>query len=184
VKESVFTILVDGGEHDSCRWIFNTGASNHMIGAHEAFSDLDFSVGGTVRFGDSSIVRIEGCGTILFTCKNGEHRTLGNVYFIPHLTANIISCSQLDEIGYQILVQGGVMRVHNEHMHLLAKIHRSPRRLYVLNINITCLVCLSMVAGEDAWHWHARFGHINFGALWKMAREGLVCGLPLLSQVE
>jgi hypothetical protein len=184
VKESVFTILMDGGEHDSRRWIFDTGASNHMIGAHEAFSDLDFSVGGTVRFGDSSIVRIEGCGTILFTYKNGEHWTLGNVYFIPHLTANIISCGQLDEIGYQILVQGGVVRVRNEHMCLLAKIHRSPRRLYVLNIDIACLVCLSMVVGEDAWHWHARFGHINFGALRKMAREGLVCGLPLLSQVE
>jgi hypothetical protein len=73
VEESVFAVLADGRERDSRRWIFNTGASNHMTGAREAFSDLDFDVGGTVRFGDSSIMRIKGCRTILFTCKNGEH---------------------------------------------------------------------------------------------------------------
>jgi hypothetical protein len=143
VEESVFTVLVDGRERDSHHWIFNTGASNHMTGAREAFSDLDFGVGGTVRFGDGSIVQIKGCGTILFAYKNGEHQTLGNVYFIPRLTANIISCGQLDEIGYQILVEGGVMHVRDEHMRLLAKIHHNPRRLYVLNIDIACPVCLS-----------------------------------------
>jgi hypothetical protein len=143
VEESVFTVLADGRERDSHHWIFNTGASNHMTGAREAFSDLDFGVGGTVRFGDGSIVQIKGCGTILFAYKNGEHQTLGNVYFIPRLTANIISCGQLDEIGYQILVEGGVMHVRDEHMRLLAKIHHNPRRLYVLNIDIACPVCLS-----------------------------------------
>jgi hypothetical protein len=184
VEESVFAVLVDGGEPDSRHWIFDTGASNHMTGAREAFSDLDFDVGGTVRFGDSSIVWIKGCGTILFACKNGEHRALGNVYFIPRLTANIISCGQLDEIGYQILVEGGVMNVHDEHMRLLAKIHRSPGRLYVLDIDIARPVCLSAVTGVDAWRWHAQFGHVDSGVLRKMAREGLVHGLSLLSQVD
>jgi hypothetical protein len=54
----------------------------------------------------------------------------------------------------------------------------------VLDIDIARPICLSAVAGEDAWRWHARFGHVNFGALRKMAREGLVHGLPLLSQVD
>lgn len=38
--------------------------------------------------------------------------------------------------------------------------------------------------GEDAWQWHARFGHTGFTALKKMAKEQLVCGLPPLEQVE
>jgi hypothetical protein len=49
------------------------GASNHMTGIKEAFVDLDTGVIGTVRFGNSSVVQIKGCGTILFACKNGEH---------------------------------------------------------------------------------------------------------------
>lgn len=183
VEEKVFAVLSDG-ESSPKKWIFDTGASNHMTGSKAAFSDLDTGVVGSVKFGDGSVVRIEGCGTVLFACKNGEHRTLANVYYIPRLTANIISCGQLDEAGFQILVQGGVMYVRDEHMRLLANIDRSPGRLYVRDINIARPVCLSAVAGEDAWRWHARFGHINFTALRKMGREELVRGLPLLSQVE
>jgi hypothetical protein len=155
-----------------------------MSGIKEAFTDLDTGVIGTVRFGDDSIVQIKGCGTILFACKNGEHRTLTNTYYIQHLTANIISCNQLDEDGFQIHITQGVMRIRDERMRLLAMICRSVGRLYVFDITVAQSVCLATCAGEDAWRWHARFGHINFEALRKMGREGLVRGLPILSQVN
>jgi hypothetical protein len=73
------------------------------------------------------------------------------------------------------------MHVRDKDMHLLAKIHHNLGRLYVLDIDIAHLVCLSAVAGEDTWCWHARFSHVNFGALRKMVRKGLVRGMPLLS---
>lgn len=155
-----------------------------MSGSRAAFSNLDASVTGTVRFGDGSVAHIEGSGTVLFSCKNGEHRALANVYYLPRLTANIISVGQLNEIGYQVLVEDGVMRIRDEERRLIAKIHRNPGRLYVLDINIARPVCLAARADEDAWIWHARFGHIHFAALRKMGREGLVRGLPLLTQVE
>ena len=78
---------IDDTEKDPQQWILDTGATNHMTGSRTAFSDLDTSTVGTVCFGDSSLIRIEGCGTILYECKNGEHRTLENVYFIPRLAA-------------------------------------------------------------------------------------------------
>jgi hypothetical protein len=92
VEAKVFATL-DGPEaRDTRRWIFDTGATNHMMGSRAAFSDLDTGITGCVRFGDGSAVRIEGCGMVLFACKNGEHRTLSNTYYIPRLTANIVSC--------------------------------------------------------------------------------------------
>jgi hypothetical protein len=94
VEEEVFAMVSDARKGDPKRWIFDTSASNHMTGNKEVFSDLDIIVVGTMRFDDGSIVRIEGCGTILFTCKNGEHRELANTYYIPRLTANIVSCGQ------------------------------------------------------------------------------------------
>jgi hypothetical protein len=71
-------------------WIFDIGASNHMIKIKEVFSDFDTSIIDTVRFGDSSVVQIEGCGTTLFMCKNREHHTLTDTYYISCLTANIV----------------------------------------------------------------------------------------------
>jgi len=155
-----------------------------MSGARSAFSNIDSGVTGSVRFGDGSIARIEGVGTVLFSCKMGEHRAIDNVYYLPHLTANIISVGQLDESGYQVLVESGVMRVSDEERRLLAKIHRSPGRLYVLDVNIAQPVCLAACREEEAWVWHARFGHLHFAALRKMAKDGLVRGMPLMSQVE
>ena len=184
LEKKVHPELDDAADRDPTRWILDTGASNHMSGSHAAFADLDTGVTGAVRFGDGSVARIEGTGTVLFHCKNGEHRALGNVYFLPRLTANIISVGQLDEGGYQVLVEDGVMRVRDEDRRLLAKIPRSPGRLYNLDVTIARPVCLTARTDDDAWRWHQRFGHIHFAALRKMGREELVCGLPAIDQVQ
>lgn len=155
VEEKVFVVLDSNPERDTRQWIFDTGASNHMTGAREVFSDLDTSVADMVRFGDGSQVQIEGCGTVLFDCKNGEHHALANTYYIPRLTANIVSCDQLDDNDFEILIKGGVMRVRDGQGGLLAKIDMGPSRLYVLDLTMPPLVCLAAYTGEDAWRWHA-----------------------------
>ena len=72
-------------------WYLDSGATHHMTGRQELFSNLDRSVRGSVRFGDSSSVEICGVGSILFAAKTGEHRVLHGVYYIPALRNSIIS---------------------------------------------------------------------------------------------
>ena len=60
-----------GGEQEQW-WYLDSGASNHMMGSKEAFSELDGNVIGTMNFGDGSRVVIRGRGTIIFRCQNGE----------------------------------------------------------------------------------------------------------------
>lgn len=183
-ERKVFTVLDGKPDPDPKRWIMDTGTSNHMSGSRVAFAYLDTTVHGSVRFGDGSIAQIKGSGTILFTCKNGEHHSLPNVYYLPRLTANIISVSQLDEGGYKVLIEDYVMHVRDEERHLLVRIPRSLGRLYVLKVNIARPICLAACTIDAAWTWHARFSHTNFTALKKMAREVLVRGLPTLTLVE
>jgi hypothetical protein len=155
-----------------------------MSGCREAFAELDTDVCGIVRFGDNSVTRIEGCGTVLFICKKSEHKVLANVYYIPRLTANIVSVGQLDEAGHEIVIKEGVMKVIDPCGRLLAQVPRMANRLFVLNIVIAQPVCLSARAEEEAWKWHARLGHLNFQALRTMARKEMVRGLPELTQVN
>jgi hypothetical protein len=54
-----------------------------MTESKDIFTELDTHVIGTVKFGDGSITKIEGKGSTLLTCKNGVHRTLTGVYYIP-----------------------------------------------------------------------------------------------------
>jgi hypothetical protein len=63
-----------------------------MSGARSAFSEIDFGVRGSVKFGDDSVVEIEGHGTIIFLGDTGKHRRLSEVYYI-------ISLRQMEEGG-------------------------------------------------------------------------------------
>ena len=121
------------------------------MGCREAFFDLDTGVTSTMRFGNGSVVQIEGCDTVLFNFKKGEHNSLPNTYYIPRLTTNIVSCGQLNEVDFKISIGGGVMRVRDEQRRLLAKIRRGTGRLYVLDLTIAQLVYLAAHAKEDAW---------------------------------
>jgi hypothetical protein len=48
-------------------WYLDTGASNHMTGDELVFAELSKKVSGTVRFGDGSLVEIQGRGTVMFS---------------------------------------------------------------------------------------------------------------------
>ncbi|XP_071685359.1 uncharacterized protein [Lolium perenne] len=61
-------------------WFPDTGASNHMTGDATAFAELDTKITGKVKFGDDSLVDIQGRGTVLFAVAGGRHRALTNVY--------------------------------------------------------------------------------------------------------
>jgi hypothetical protein len=178
MEDKVFTYISNTEEKDSRRWVLDTGATNHMTGCRSAFSNLDRNAHGTVRFRDVSVVQIEGLDTILFSCKNGEHQAFVGVYYIPKLNTNVISVGQLDEIGFQTVIEGGVMKIRDVERRVLAKELCLANRMYVLIVEIAAVVCLAMQSTESVWLWHMRYGHLNFPALRKIARDGMVRGLP------
>jgi hypothetical protein len=91
----------------------------------------------TVHFGDDSVVRIEGRVIVMFMCKNDKSRSFIGVYFIPRLTTNIMSIGQLDEIGYKIDIDTGVMKIWEPGGLLLAKVKWEVNCLYLLHLKFT-----------------------------------------------
>jgi hypothetical protein len=90
------------------------------------------------------MTEIEGRGVVEFLCKDGERRSFAGVYFIPRLTANIVSVGQLDEAEYDIHIKAGKMDIREPGGCLLARIKREQSRLYVLDVNIARrAACLS-----------------------------------------
>ena len=127
-------VLGNGSDDDRIDdWYLDSGATHHMTGRREFFSDLD-TVGGSVRFGDSSAVEIKGVGSVIFTAKSGEHRMLTGVYYIPALRNSIISLGQLDESGSRVVIDSGVLRIWDHRRQLLARVVRGKNRLYILHV--------------------------------------------------
>ncbi|XP_062224419.1 uncharacterized protein LOC133922912 [Phragmites australis] len=140
--------------HDDSMWYLDTEAMNHMTGVLATFSDLDQGVGGTIKFGDGSLVNIEGRGMVLFECKNGEHSAFSGVYYISCLTTDIISIGQLDDNGCEVRIKEVLLRIWDRQRRLVMRVQRSASRLYLLRLNLAKPVCLSARHQEIAWTWH------------------------------
>jgi hypothetical protein len=130
-------LLGNGSDDDRIDgWYLDFGATHHMTGWREFFSDLDTDVGGSVRFGDSSVVEIKGRGTVIFTAKSEEHRMLTGVYYILVLRNSIISLGQLDESGSHMVIDSGVLRIWDHRRQVLARVVRGKNRLYILHVGV------------------------------------------------
>jgi hypothetical protein len=168
-------LLGDGSSSDKTDgWCLDTGATHHMTGRWEFFTELDSDVQGSIKFGDASDVEIKGIGSDIFTTESGEHRLLTGVYYIPALRNSIISLGQLDESGSRVEIKDGVMRIWDRHHRLLVKVTKGTNRLYVLNMEVTQPLCLTARWDDEAWQWHERFGHLHFEALKLISGKGMV----------
>jgi hypothetical protein len=83
-----------------------------------------------------------------------------------------------------VLIEDGVLRVRDPQRELLAKVRRSANCLYKVVLTIAQPISLLASSGDDAWRGHERFGHLGFDRLKKLARGGMVRGLPQLDHVD
>jgi hypothetical protein len=105
-------------------------------------SHIDETVRDTVKFGDGSVVQICGRGSVVFSCKIGEHRALSDVYYIPKLRMSIVSLGQLDENGCKSVIENGELCLYDRQRLLLARVRRTSNRLYGVTLNLAAPVCL------------------------------------------
>jgi hypothetical protein len=150
-EQQVFTDLGLVKENDHSRWVLDTGATNHMTGSQDIFAELDSKICGTINFGDGSITKMEGRGSNILTCKDGGHSTLTGVYFVLWLRALILCLGQLDEMGCRINIDSGVLRIYDEHSHLLTKVLHDALFFYYPKLHVGRPMYLAAHATGVAW---------------------------------
>nr|GEU48123.1 putative ribonuclease H-like domain-containing protein [Tanacetum cinerariifolium] len=134
--------------------IVDSGCSRSMTGNKEKLADFVQVKGGTVTFGGGD-GKITGKGTIRTSKLDFE-----NVYYVEELqNFNLFSVSQICD-------------------------KRTRHDLYTFNLSdiqseqhINCL--LAKASLEEFTKWHRRMAHVNFKTINKLAKLGLVKGLPL-----
>lgn len=117
-------------------------------------------------------------------CKNGETRTLNEVYYILSLRSNIISLGQLAEEGYNVLLKGEYLWIRDKQGDLLMKVKRSTYRLYKILIRDCDSKCLMTRCDNESWLWHSRLGHVNFKAMKLMSSTNMVHGMPIINKPD
>jgi hypothetical protein len=91
-ESKAYALLNNGSSNDKTDgWCLDTGATHHMTGRREFFTELDSNVRGSVKFGDASSMEIKGVSSIIFAVESDELRLLTRVYYITALRNSIIS---------------------------------------------------------------------------------------------
>ncbi|XP_070035564.1 uncharacterized protein [Nicotiana tomentosiformis] len=83
--ESTLSMALKEEDKDDCNsWYLDNGASNHMCRCKEKFVEINKTVRGNESFGDTSKIQIEGICMILISCKDGSHKLIQDVYYVPN----------------------------------------------------------------------------------------------------
>lgn len=87
-------------------WVIDSGASNHMTAIEQSLADAEPYTGyDQIIAANGHRLSISGIGSLDFTIPQHQSLHLSNVYFVPHLSANLISVGQLVDYGYSFYFQ-------------------------------------------------------------------------------
>ncbi|GJV09553.1 retrovirus-related pol polyprotein from transposon TNT 1-94, partial [Tanacetum coccineum] len=109
--------------------------------------------------------------------------TISRVYYVKGLGHNLFSVGQFCDSNLEVAFRQHTCYIRNlEGVDLLTGSRGD--NLYTLSIGdmmASSLICLlSKASKTKSWLWHRRLSHLNFGAINRLARHGLVRGLPKL----
>nr|GEV24471.1 ribonuclease H-like domain-containing protein [Tanacetum cinerariifolium] len=164
--------------------IVDSGCSRSMTGNKEKLADFVQVKGGLITFGGGG-GKITGKGTIRTSKLDFK-----NVYYVEELqNFNLFSVLQICDKKNKVLFTDAECLVLSKGFQLPDEsqvVLRIPRRhdLYPFNLSdiqpeqhINCL--LAKTSLEESTKWHRRMSHVNFKTINKLAKLGLVEGLPL-----
>nr|GEV25562.1 putative reverse transcriptase domain-containing protein [Tanacetum cinerariifolium] len=157
-------------------------AGRHILA--EKLDDFMQIKGGTLTFGGGD-GKITGKGTIWTSKLNFE-----NVYYVEELqNFNLFYVSQICDKKNKVIFTDAECLVLTKEFQLPDEsqvVLRIPRRhdIYTFNLSdiqpeqqINCLLAKAFL--EESTKWHRRMAHVNFKTINKLAKNGLVEGLPL-----
>ena len=111
--------------------------------------ELDEKLIGNVKFGDGSIISIQGKGSILFQCKNNDQRLLTKVYYIPNLKSNI-SLGQMTKEGSRVELAGSFLKMFDR-KETLMNVKWSHNHLYKILLETSQHISLLSALSNLAW---------------------------------
>ena len=136
----------------------DSGCTNHMTKEKDMFTSFQPShdQSGNIVFGDNGKGEVLGLGKIAIS----NYNSISNVLLVNSLRYNLLSVSQLCEMGYNCLFTDKGVEVFRREDSSIVFTGHLKNKLYLVDFNKskanleTCLV----VKSSMGWLWHRRLG--------------------------
>jgi hypothetical protein len=157
--------------------VLDSGCTNHMTEEKHMFTSFEDNdcPSDTIMFGDNSEGRVLGYGKITITTDH----SISKVLLIDSLDYNLLSMSQLYEMGYNYLFthKGVIVFKRCDGSYVFSGILKG--KLYLKDFNSEELEldkCL-IAKINMGWLWNHRLAHIGMRNLHKLQKEDHILGL-------
>ena len=164
--------------YDTVVEIYDSGATNHMTPYRHMLTNYRDISERTVRAAGKTSFAACGMGDMKVLAPNGDswtRITLSNVLYAPSMSATLVSLGRFDDAKLLMQIGGGFLRVMRAGATLCAipKVHG----LYRVYHDEASLSAIS--PGLSLHELHERLGHVSYGYLKKMIKDGAIQGLTL-----
>ncbi|KAJ0009921.1 hypothetical protein Pint_33443 [Pistacia integerrima] len=111
-EELLLTACIDKHEQSSAIWYLDSGCNNHMSGNKVLFFDLDKTFRENMKLENNFSISVLGKGKIKIMMNNSM-MTITSVLYVLELKSNLISLGQLQEKGFDIIIQKGCYQIYH-----------------------------------------------------------------------
>ncbi|XP_072058208.1 uncharacterized protein [Arachis hypogaea] len=125
---------------------------------------------------------LEIIGKIIVIGKVGKDFStcIDSVFLVDGLKHNLLSISQLCDLGYAVTFRKSDCRVINEKTRAVLFVAKRSDNVYGITLDylkVQNVTCFSSMESEK-WMWHKRLGHASMFQISKLVKRGLVRSLP------
>ena len=165
------------------KWILDSGCTFHMTPFKDYFIEYHVFDGGRVMMGNNAMCRVIGISTVKLRLQDGTLLMIKQVRHVPDLKRNLISLGMFDQIGYNIRLEYGDLRVINGSKTVLKGNRKNG--VYVLDGEIIAgeLGFSGSTKTDNTRLWHLRLGHISEKGLKELEKQ-CVLGKEKIGNLE
>lgn len=198
------TAETSGSDKEDNMFIFDSGASDHMVWSNDYLRDIVDIEPRPITVGKGNIVYASQRGilslrTFVGPDKNRDERVLviQEVLFVPQLHANLLSCSRLCESGYNIKFSKeycyaehfGVLHFRATKERGIYHIKTFPveqgenhRQAYMVQDDGSRVTKGRRISQHSMQLWHERLGHANTNSIVQLIRSNAVIGVHVKTE--
>jgi hypothetical protein len=154
-------------------WYIDSGASSHMSGVREHFTDLiETGIKLEMVLGNTTIVRVTGRGTVSFQRELRPPMVFRDVLYFLGLKKNMILVSTIQDRGFEVSFRGDEVLIHpkGSNITFARVIGTRDGKLYRLIFQPLHALASSNNNCHLCELWHRMIDHLHHGAL-RVLRE-------------
>ena len=174
-NEALTAVLSATKKCEDSKWYFDSGATAHMVN-NESLLETKKPATGSVMAADGQQMLIQAVGgaKLYPQCRRGEAIPVKDVQFVPGLSTNLLSISQIVKKGHSVQFNNKGCEVHDEKGNVLVTGSLRGDLFELDESSQHKSFASKQISSTDLWH--RRMGHLNIQSLMKL-KEGCATGI-------